>query len=190
MSAAPASTGSTTRRLPAESGWLSRAVSSVPAETPKAQVIDVLKEMRDDLRLVIDSTAQEQADLALLLAPLRHRASRLLETADIDAHWHVEGLDGVQLEPARSLDLLRLLQEALTNVFKHSRAQRVDVAVIQRDGRLQVRVQDDGVGLHAASGVGAGLASLRVRALRLGGPLQVETPPGGGTRVSLEIALA
>ncbi|HEX7801538.1 MAG TPA: 7TM diverse intracellular signaling domain-containing protein [Pseudoxanthomonas sp.] len=165
-------------------------LEQAPADTPKAQVIDVLKEMRDDLRLVIDSTAQEQADLALLLAPLRHRASRLLETADIDAHWHVDGLDGVQLEPARSLDLLRLLQEALTNVFKHSRARRVEVAVIQRDGHLQVRVQDDGVGLHAASDVGAGLASLRVRALRLGGALQIETPLGGGTRLSLEIALA
>jgi signal transduction histidine kinase len=165
-------------------------LEQAPADMPKAQVIDVLKEMRDDLRLVIDSTAQEQADLAVLLAPLRHRASLLLETAGIDAHWHVDGLDGVQLEPACSLDLLRLLQEALTNVFKHSRARRVDVAVIQRHGRLQVRVQDDGVGLHTASGVGAGLASLRARALRLGGPLQIETPPGGGTRVSLEVALA
>src|SRR5690606_7413576 len=122
-------------------------LQQAPDDMPKAQVVDVLKDMRDDLRLVIDTTAQEQADLAALIAPLRHRASRLLEAADIDAHWQVEGLDGLHLEPARSLDLLRLLQEALTNVFKHSRATRVDVR-IHRDGdRLHLQVVDDGVGL-------------------------------------------
>ncbi len=170
-------------------------LEQAPADTPKAQVVDLLKEMRDDLRLVIDTTAQEQADLAQLIAPLRHRASRLLDAADIDARWQLEGLDGLQLEPARSLDLLRLLQEALTNVFKHSRAQRVDVRIAREGERLHLQVRDDGIGLAGTDkvvridGGGAGFASMRLRAQRLGGELRVQAAMPG-TELLLDMPLA
>lgn len=162
-----------------------------PAEMPKARVIEVLKEMRDDLRLVIDSTAREHADLAAQIAPLRHRLGRLLETADIDSRWQLDGLDGIELDSARSLDLLRLLQEALTNVFKHSRAQRVEVGLRRVEGRLQLRIDDDGHGIAPAAAPadgGAGLASMRLRAQRLGGELKIESGPGG-TGLRLEFPL-
>lgn len=162
-------------------------------DTPKQEVVDLLKEMRDDLRLVIDTTAQEHADLAALIAPLRHRASRLLEAADIDAYWQVEGIDGLYLEPARSLDLLRLLQEALTNVFKHSRATRVDVRIAREGDQLRMQVADDGVGLAGTDaprrdGGGAGFASMRLRARRLGGALDVRDADRG-TALSLRMPL-
>lgn len=166
-----------------------------PETTRKEDVVALLKEMREDLRLVIDTTAQEQADLADLIAPLRHRASRLLEAADIDARWQLDGLEGVALDSARSLDLLRLLQEALTNVFKHSRAQRVDVRVARVGERMQVQVRDDGRGLagnhvpKSIEGGGAGFASMRLRAQRLGGVLQVASAEHG-TELHLEFPLA
>lgn len=152
-----------------------------PADMPKAQVVDVLKEMRDDLRLVIDSTAHEHADLAAQLAPLRHRLGRLLETADIDSRWQLDGLDGIELDSARSLDLLRLLQEALTNVFKHSRARRVEVSLRRAGERLLLSVDDDGRGIGATARAdgGAGLASMRLRAQRLDGELKIESGPAG-----------
>lgn len=152
-----------------------------PADMPKAQVVEVLKEMRDDLRLVIDSTAREHADLAAQLAPLRHRLGRLLETADIDSRWQLQGLDGIELDSARSLDLLRLLQEALTNVFKHSRARRVEVSLRRAGERLLLSVDDDGRGIGATARAdgGAGLASMRLRAQRLGGELKIESGPAG-----------
>ena len=171
-------------------------LQQAPDDTPKAEVVDLLRDMRDDLRLVIDTTAQEQADLATLIAPLRHRASRLLEAADIDAHWQVNGLEGLQLGPGRSLDLLRLLQEALTNVFKHSRAARVDVQLQRAGDRLQLRVRDDGVGLAGARApaearVGAGLASMRHRAQRLGAELRIAGDiEGKGTTLELDLPLA
>ena len=170
-------------------------LEAAPAGTPGAQVIATLKELRDDLRLVIDSTAREHADLPAQLAPLRHRLGRLLETADIDSRWQLQGLEGVELDSVRSLDLLRLLQEALTNVYKHSRARRVEVHITRESDRLHVQVRDDGVGLPMDDVVrmpggagGAGLASMRLRARRLGGELRIESGDAG-TALRVEFPL-
>lgn len=163
-----------------------------PAQPADAtRTVATLKELRDDLRLVIDTTTHEQVtDLAGLLAPLRHRWSQRLDVAGIDSRWQLEGLDGLHLGPARSLDLLRLLQEALTNVLKHSRASRVDIAVRRDGGQLQVEVRDKGAGFDTtATRNGAGLASLRSRAARLGGELVLETTVGHGVTLRLAIDL-
>ena len=156
-----------------------------PEHMPRTDLVDQLKEMRDDLRLVIDSTAREHADLAELLAPLRHRASRLFDAAGIDDQWRLEGLEGVDLGGARSLDLLRLLQEAFTNVFKHSRAANVEIGIVRDGGRIRMRIADDGIGLAGCAdglpsgGGGAGMSSMRLRAQRLGGCLEVvDRAPG------------
>ncbi len=165
------------------------------SDAPREHIIAILSEMRDDLRLVIDSTAREDADLADLVVPLRHRASRLLEAADIDDHWHLHGLEGIDLGSSRNLDLLRLLQEALTNVFKHSRARRVDVTLERSAEHLRVQVRDDGVGLSNAKsepqphrGIGVGMASMRMRAQRLGGAFDVIRREDG-TEINLLVPL-
>lgn len=169
-------------------GAISELEHAASPPTP-LQMASRLKEIRDDLRLIIDSTLDADATLAQLLVPLRHRWSQRLELAGIDSHWRLQGLDELRLGSSMHLDLLRLLQEALTNVLKHSRAHRVEVEVSLQEQQLMVRVQDDGVGMDTSRSSGAGLASLRARALRLGGPLRIETADGGGTRVSLDVVL-
>ncbi len=159
-----------------------------------ARVVGTLKELRDDLRLVIDTTTHDQdTDLAGLLASLRHRWSRRLDLAHIDSHWQLEGLDSLHLGPARSLDLLRLLQEALTNVLKHSHAARVDIVIVHDGRQLQFELRDDGVGFDPAATRaihgGTGLASLHTRASRLGSQLVCETANGGGTALRLTFPL-
>ncbi len=73
-----------------------------------------------------------------------------------------------------------VVAEALTNAARHAGATRVDVEVRQRDGRLAVRVADDGRG-GAAPAPGGGLAGLAQRIEALDGTLTVTSPPGGGT---------
>jgi signal transduction histidine kinase len=155
------------------------------------RIISSLKELRDDLRLVIDTTTHEQdTDLDGLLAPLRHRWNQRLEAVGIDSRWRLDGLDGLHLGPSRSLDLLRLLQEALTNVSKHSGATEVDIAVCRNSEYLQVEVCDNGRGFDpTARSTGAGLMSLRARAVRLGGALKLDTAQGQGVVLRAHIAL-
>lgn len=83
----------------------------------------------------------------------------------------------------------RIVQEALTNVVKHARASRVDVAIGVREGALEVSVRDDGVGLPPSPRArprgpgkgGMGLIGMRERAGALGGELRVQSGKGGTT---------
>jgi signal transduction histidine kinase len=75
-----------------------------------------------------------------------------------------------------------IVGEALTNVVKHSHAQRVEVRARVRDGMLRIDVCDDGVG--GADVQGRGLHGLADRAAALGGRLELESPVAGGTRLT------
>lgn len=173
-------------------GSLLGAIATLEQSPPSPETtrsIATLKELRDDLRLVIDTTTHEQdTDLAGLLAPLRHRWSQRLEVAGIDSFWRFDGLDDCRLGAARSLDLLRFLQEALTNVLKHSGARRVDLLVRHEHGQLHAEVRDDGRGFDPAShgSHGAGLASLRSRAARLGGLFHIQASTDAGAVLQLD----
>jgi signal transduction histidine kinase len=82
-----------------------------------------------------------------------------------------------------------VVSEALTNVAKHAEATAVRVRVERADGRAVVEVADDGVG-GADRALGTGLRGLADRVDALGGRLRVESPPGRGTVVHVEIPCA
>ena len=165
-----------------------------PENLSAPELLAMLKRLRDDLRLIIDATGRHDGAQAFgeLLAPLRHRTSQLLDANGIDCRWQVSSIETLELPPSQSLDLLRFLQEALTNVLKHSASRRVDVAVTRTGAELQLSVRDDGRGFvvdGADKGAGAGLRSLRTRARRLGADLQLHSRPGE-TQLTLCMPLA
>lgn len=167
------------------------AIENAPQNLTVPQLLGVLKEVRDDLRLIIDTSTQRQEGAQSLgeqLVALRHRMSRLLDTAGIECRWDISGVDDLHLQPSRALDVLRFLQEALTNVYKHSGASAADVVVRNTGGRLHIEVRDDGRGFRAEPGLGAGLPSMQARARRLGGELAVDSTPGA-TRLAVEAAV-
>jgi signal transduction histidine kinase len=76
--------------------------------------------------------------------------------------------------------------EALTNVAKHSRATRVTVGLDRYDGRMSIEVTDDGVG-GADQSRGTGLAGIGRRVAALDGRVLLHSPPGGPTRLFVEL---
>jgi len=86
----------------------------------------------------------------------------------------------------------RITQEALTNVARHSGAERVDVQLRKQEGALALAVIDDGCGFDAtglALTEGLGIAGMRERAALAGGDLDVVSRPGAGVRVELRVPL-
>jgi signal transduction histidine kinase len=83
--------------------------------------------------------------------------------------------------------VLRIVQEALTNVVRHAGATRVDIELAAGGGGIELCIADDGCGLAAGAsrqpGCGLGLTGMAERAAELGGALHVGDRPGGGTRV-------
>jgi signal transduction histidine kinase len=77
--------------------------------------------------------------------------------------------------------------ELLTNVAKHSRARRATVEVDEREGRLRVRVGDDGTG---GAHLGAGLSGLYDRVRTVDGTMRLDSPPGGPTLVTIDLPVS
>jgi signal transduction histidine kinase len=98
----------------------------------------------------------------------------------------------IQLNANAELQLQRIVQEALTNVRKHARARQVEVTLEQRDTRIVAIVQDDGLGfkpdeLGRAELPRFGLSTMRERGQSIGGTVQLDSSPGQGTRLTVEI---
>ena len=98
-----------------------------------------------------------------------------------------EGFD-VGLSGKESVELLRVLQEALTNVRRHSAARNVEVGLRTEDEAILIEVADDGRGFDPGSGrAGVGLSAMRERVEGLGGEIEVRSRPGQGTEVKVRI---
>ncbi len=102
------------------------------------------------------------------------------------------GMKQQGLDSRTGMQLIRIVQEGLANIRTHARASAAQVVFTINDGRIQVRIEDDGVGfdveqLFKAEGQGFGLRSMRYRAEALGGTFQILSTPGGGTQVIVEV---
>jgi signal transduction histidine kinase len=128
------------------------------------------------------------------------------------ARWYIEGFglrsglkltldapdDPVRLPDAIELALFRVLQEALTNVHRHSDASRADILIRRSSGQAILEVRDNGSGMEqemlnrfreTGAGVGVGLMSMHERARELGGNLQIESD-STGTSVRITIPVS
>jgi signal transduction histidine kinase len=155
----------------------------------------VLRECLDDLRLVIDSLEPIDHDLVTLLATLRYRLGERLERAGIVIEWEMADIPPLHwLHAPQALEVLRIVQEALANVLKHSRATRVRVSLayeemLERGASLVLCIDDDGIGFDSvAMAGGRGLGHMRHRATQIKGLLSIEAKPSHGTRVCLHLA--
>jgi signal transduction histidine kinase len=171
------------------SALLSALVAMEQGSMSHEQCVEVLRECVDDLRLVIDSLEPVGHDLVSLLATMRYRLGKRLQTGGLKLDWDVQDLPTLPwLEPPDALHVLRLMQEALNNVLKHARASRVRMVTRHHGSYVEIRVEDDGAGFDLQTiQHGRGLKSQIKRAQRLGGKLRIDSSPGHGTRLSLRL---
>ena len=95
------------------------------------------------------------------------------------------------IDPDVSLSIYRIAQEALHNVSRHSGAEAAEVHLTHSEEMLTLQIADNGKGFRLAEQhVGLGLISMRERVAFLGGQLTIQTAPGGGTRVRVQVPLS
>jgi signal transduction histidine kinase len=171
------------------SSLLSAMVAVEQGSMEQDKVVEVLRECVDDLRLVIDSLEPVAHDLVALLATMRYRLGKRLQAGGLVLEWDVQDLPLLEwLEPPDALHVLRLMQEALSNVLKHARATRVRMVTRNHARYVEIRVEDDGDGFDISTAqMGRGLKSQQRRAQRLGGSLRIDSSVGHGTRLSLRL---
>lgn len=159
--------------------------NSTPAERPVA----------DEASEIIDRAIQQVRSMSHLLHPPLLDEVGLLSALS----WYMDGLtkrsgietsfevqpDFPRLAPELETAIFRIVQEALTNVFKHSEARKVWINLSRRDGQMIVSVRDDGKGIKKRTAdlqpdsIGIGLGGMRQRAKEFGGELRLSnTQPG------------
>lgn len=123
-----------------------------------------------------------------LAATLRKHVDMLRRVHGRDVELRISGAAQPAPEDA---EVFRIAQEALNNALRHADAERIELRLAGRDGRLTLTVADDGVGFDpAAPGLRSrrlGLTSMEERARALGGTLAVVSRPGDGTTITLEV---
>ncbi|NDY94036.1 sensor histidine kinase [Ideonella livida] len=151
---------------------------------------DALQELRSVLDvLTVDPGPGDPDDdpVAGLLGTLRWRMAPALQARGIELLWEVGALPaGFLPQDAARMHLLRLLQEACSNVLKHSGATQVRlVATTCPQGGVRMEVRDNGRGFEPGGTPGIGLDSMRARASTIGAAHQLRSAPGEGTSVLL-----
>lgn len=155
-------------------------------DTDVRRIEATLRHALDDLRLMIDSLDPVDGDLVALLGMFRSRVEPVLRASGLDVRWHLAELPPCRgLTPERSLQLLRIAQEAATNALKHAQATCLEFtleAVADSGGQTTARlsIRDDGHGFDAGrAGSGRGLSNMRRRASSTGLHLSVDSGTAG-----------
>jgi signal transduction histidine kinase len=169
------------------SALMSSLVAVERGQMQPGDIAQVLRECVDDLKLAIDSLEPVGDDLLVLLATLRYRLEPRLQAAGITLSWQVESVPQLNwLNPGAALNILRMMQEILTNTLKHAHAHAISVATQRRSGQIVIVISDDGVGFDPNASIesGRGLKNLQRRAADIGGEVRVESG-SNGTRIEI-----
>lgn len=164
---------------------LSGARRSGDAERMRGAIDQALEQITTavgDLRSLITELRPAALDELGITPALESLVARFVRQTDLEVELEVELGDQPRFAPDVESTVYRLVQEALTNIAKHARAERVRVRVHDGTGEIGLEVRDDGAGFDPQSrGSGFGLIGMRERLALVNGTLEVESAPGAGT---------
>lgn len=161
-----------------------------------------VRQHAEDLRGVAAQTLEDVHRLALQLRPsvlddlglpaaLERYVAECRRRYRLQIDLAMRGLDATRLPPQVETALYRIVQESLTNVARHAEAGTASVLVERRNGSVRAIVEDDGRGFDPATAgqERLGLYGIRERAELLGGTLTIESAPGQGASLYIEIPI-
>jgi signal transduction histidine kinase len=154
-----------------------------------AELIGEVETVMENLHRLAMDLRPASLDHLGLSAALDQHCQALAEQHTIQVTFEAVGIEG-RLAPDAETALYRIVQEALNNVIRHGWATRADVLLERRGNRIVAIVEDDGRGFDPEAATGPnhlGLVGIQERAMALDGSLTIESGPGKGTALFVEI---
>jgi signal transduction histidine kinase len=167
------------------------AVSYLSKSSENSKAMEMVERALLEMRSAVDATESDGTHLEALLGTFRQRIEPALSEHGIELVWEMGALsERVQaLDSEKQLNILRITQEALSNVLRHSKASKVAVQVFSESAMLIVSIADDGQGFNLEETQnGKGLRNFDIRSAQIGAVLKIASTPSG-TQVYLEVPL-
>ncbi|WP_240760035.1 sensor histidine kinase, partial [Phytoactinopolyspora endophytica] len=156
--------------------------------TIKESSQEALQELRTTLGVLRQVDEEAPTAPAPGLSRVRELVSRS-ETSDLTVRAEIGSEPSVPLSPAVDLAAYRIVQEALTNVARHSGATSAMVRIRYSDDDVVLEIEDDGHGGAETMAQGSGILGMKERAASVGGELHAAPAPGGGFEVRARLPL-
>jgi len=170
---------------------------------------ELAEDIRDHLAEISDtvsSTLKEMREISRNLRPyeldrfgiteaLKSVVERVGDSSGVSFTMDIDNIDSVLTKEAE-INIYRIVQESLNNIVKHSKASGAQVTVARFNNRLQIVVRDNGIGFYSSSSdgdkdgnSGLGLDSISERVRIINGTYEIESLPGSGTTISINVPL-
>ncbi len=164
---------------------------AVPLKGKVGEALGVIDGTIRDMRRLISALSPSVLEQLGLAAALRQFVNNFSRTFPVHVRLKLPRLGPLARDT--EIMLYRLVQECFSNVIKHSKAENVLLAVDRSDGRLRVRVEDDGIGFDleqvAHKRESFGITGMRERVALLGGRMEIHTRHGAGTRIDIRVPI-
>ncbi len=160
----------------------------LPGEKKQAiqEIGSMGREAMESMRDIVWSIDSRKDKYENLIDRMRHFAEKNLENKNIDHTFLVEGIDlSNPIDPQLRQNIYLIFKEAITNILKHSNADKVDIRFTRKSNITQLSIKDNGNHVNAGKSDGMGLKNMEMRAKALGGKFEVEAGKGFEVKVSL-----
>jgi PAS domain S-box-containing protein len=153
----------------------------------------ILDDSIDTLRTLSWGLRPPSLERLGLVDTIGDHCRRLADIGGLQVDIRTAGLDGVTLSSLAEINLFRIIQEALHNVMKHADSRNATVRLVASHPRLIVKIQDEGQGFDpsqtADQASGLGIVGMKERVDILGGEFDIQSAPGKGTRITIDIPI-
>ena len=197
--------GSLLVALKMDVSWLDKRLSEQDQQAPD-QAQDRREQMRRKCRNMGRLIENAVANVGRIITDLRPsildhqglwgalewQAREFAQSGELALGWCLEVDERRVLPEPMAMAVFRIFQEMLSNVGRHAQARSIDVEILEREGWLQLVVEDDGLGALPQAFESAhawGIMGMRERARHFGGAIDIDSQPGRGTRMRLALPL-
>lgn len=185
--------GSTLSTINILSAMANKKLRDDPLKTGEyiGKISDNSQRMMEAMDDIVWSINPMNDSMRKIIARMREFATGILEAKNIGLKFEVEEkVNEVKMDMEARRDFFLVFKEAINNVAKYSQCQTCSIHIRLQQQQLRMDIEDDGVGFKVSEAdQGNGLSNMQKRAQALKGRIQVDSAPGGGTKVALHIPL-